>query len=364
MLPKKIKRIGILTGGGDCPGLNAVIRAVTKTAQNNHGIEVMGIFDSYLGLVTENMQLLTNMDVSGILNRGGTILGTSRVNAFAEAHKLGKIPSPKEDWNVVKRIMKRNKIDALVAIGGDGTQRVATRVAKAGIPIIGVPKTIDNDIAETDVTFGFNSAVNVIMEALDRLHTTAMSHHRVMVVEVMGRTVGWLGLEAGVAGGGDVILIPEIPYKEEFVFNRVLERSRTGKRFSLVVISEGAKAKGKQKIFSGNTDASGRKILGGVGEILADRIEEATGLSTRLTKLGHLQRGGSPTAYDRVLATRFGHEAMELLAAGLHGNMVALKGNRIVPVPLEKATVKTKKVPHNHMLIRAARAVGTSFGDM
>ncbi|HUT23131.1 MAG TPA: ATP-dependent 6-phosphofructokinase [Sumerlaeia bacterium] len=357
------KRMAILTGGGDCPGLNAVIRAAAKTAQNDYGVEVIGVGDSYWGLLTEDFRILRNRDVSGILGQGGTILGTSRVDPFAEAHRQGKLPSPREDWDVVKRILRRHKIDGLVAVGGDGTLRVAARAHAAGIPIVGVPKTIDNDIGETDLTFGFNSAVSIVMNALDVLHTTAMSHHRVMVVEVMGRTVGWLALEAGVAGGGDVLLLPEIPYREKAVFERVLERSRTGKRFSIVVVAEGARPRGGGVVHSGETDGAGRNVLGGIGRALAERIGEATGLSARVTTLGHLQRGGPPTAFDRVLASQFGHFAVNLLLAGESGQMAALKGSRIKAVSMDKATRRIKKVPRNHPLIAVARSVGTCFGD-
>ncbi|NQU43833.1 ATP-dependent 6-phosphofructokinase [bacterium] len=363
MIRRNLKRIGILTGGGDCPGLNAVIRAVAKTAQNDHGIEVIGILDSYWGLVCENFNVLTNADVSGILNVGGTILGTSRMDPFKEGHKRGLLPSAEEDWGYVRRLLKRHHIDALVAVGGDGTLRVAARAWEAGIPIVGVPKTIDNDIHETDQTFGFNSAVSIVMNALDILHTTAMSHHRAMVVEVMGRTVGWLALQAGVAGGGDVILIPEIPYNEEIVFERVCERSRIGKRFSIIVVAEGARsAKGKTQ-YSGEMDQSGRKILGGIGRDLGDRIQEGTGISTRVTTLGYLQRGGPPTAFDRLLATQFGHAAVGLIVEEQFGQMVALRGNRIKAVSLEKATTRIKSVQKDNPLLAVARSVGTIFGN-
>jgi len=359
---KRIRRIGILTGGGDCPGLNAVIRAVAKTAQGIYGIEVIGILDGYWGLVSEGFRVLRNEDVSGILNLGGTILGTSRVDPFKEAFELGRLSSPAEDWDYVKGVLNRHSIQGIVAVGGEGTLRVAVRAARAGIPIVGVPKTIDNDVGETDVTFGFDSAVSIVMDALDRLHTTAMSHHRAMVVEVMGRTAGWLALYAGVAGGGDVLLLPEFPYHEEIVFERVRERSRSGKRFSIIVASEGAKAAGGAVICSDKDDGGGRKILGGIGKFLADRIEAATGIETRETVLGYLQRGGSPTAYDRVLATEFGHSVVELLIAGKTGEMVALKGDRIVSVPIEKAVSEIKLVPREHPLVDAALSVGTCFG--
>ncbi len=357
-----IKRIAVLTGGGDCPGLNAVIRAVTKTAQNDYGIEVMGILDSYWGLVNDDMHVLTNRDVSGILGVGGTILGTSRVDPFREGYEKGILDSPDEDWDIVKAVMKKREIDALVAIGGDGTLRVANRAAEAGIPVVGVPKTIDNDIADTDVTFGFNSAVSIVMNAIDILHTTAMSHHRVMVVETMGRHAGWLALEAGVAGGGDIILIPEIPYDINEVFERVEERSRIGKRFSIVVVAEGAKPADGGEVYSGEHDQSGREVLGGIGKHVADQIQENTGLSSRLTDLGHLQRGGPPTAFDRLLATQFGHAAINLLANGTYGHTVVFKAGAIQSSPLSQATRKQKTVPSDHPLIKAAVSVGTSFG--
>lgn len=359
----KIKRIGILTGGGDCPGLNAVIRAVAKTAQNDHGIDVMGIYDSYWGLVSENIAPLSNADVSGILAQGGTILGTSRVDPFAEAHRKGILDSPQENWQVVKKVMKKHRIDALVAVGGDGTLRVASRAFQAGVPIVGVPKTIDNDIPHTEITFGFNSAVSIIMHALDTLHTTAMSHHRAMVVEVMGRSAGWLALFGGVAGGGDVLLLPEIPYREEVVAERVTERNRVGKRFSIIVVAEGARPMRGDVQYTAELDGAGRKIIGGVGKILADRIQEATGIGTRVTTLGHLQRGGSPTSFDRLLATEFGHRAMKLVTEGKLGYMATYRRGRVGEVPLEKAGGKPKRVPRNHPMIATARSVGTCFGD-
>jgi 6-phosphofructokinase 1 len=362
MSANSIRRIGILTGGGDCPGLNAVIRAVAKTAQGIYNIEVVGILDGYSGLVAEQFRPLRNEDVSGILQLGGTILGTSRVDPFQEAFAQGRLKSPAENWEWVKGVLACHHIDGVVAIGGDGTLRVAARAARAGIAIVGVPKTIDNDVAETDVTFGFDSAVSIVMDALDRLHTTAMSHHRAMVVEVMGRTAGWLALYAGVAGGGDILLLPEMPYREEAVFERVQQRERVGKRFSIIVAAEGARPAGGAETCTGKDDGSGRKILGGIGKRLADRIQEATGIETREVVLGHLQRGGPPTAFDRILATQFGHVAMELLVQGKHGEMVALKGNRISAVSLEQATAKAKLVPPDHPLVDAARAVGTSFG--
>jgi len=363
MARRKIKSLGILTGGGDCPGLNAVIRAVSKTAMNDHGLRVVGILDSYSGLVNEVFRELSNNDVSGILATGGTILGTSRLNPFVEAHQRGLIPKPNDDWRYVKKILKRHQIDVLIAIGGDGTLRVAERAYAAGIPIIGIPKTIDNDLSGTDITFGFDSAVSVVMQALDMLHSTAMSHHRAMVVEVMGRTAGWLALHAGIAGGGDIICIPEIPYSEAIVCKRVEQRSRVGKRFSIIVVAEGAQPTGGAQHFSGKADKSGRRILGGIGQQLAECIESETGIATRLTTLGHLQRCGPPTAFDRLLATQLGHEAVRLAMNGEFGRMVAWRRGRVTSVDLKRATARTKRVPPGHRLIAAARSVGTCFGD-
>jgi phosphofructokinase-like protein len=359
-----IKRIGLLTGGGDCPGLNAVIRSVTKTAMNDHNIEVLGVEDGYLGLITNRLRLLTNADVSGILNVGGTILGTSsRDDPF---HYIEHKNGPKVIGDVsdtVVRNYRERKLDALICIGGDGTLAIAHRLSKKRLNIIGIPKTIDNDLCETDYTFGFNTAVSVAMDAIDRLHTTASSHHRVMVIEVMGRYAGWLALESGVAGGGDIILIPEIPYDLQHVCKTVRKRSEYGKRFSIVVVAEGAKPKGGGMLFQKESERPEESRLGGIGTVVGRQIEESSGIETRVTVLGHLQRGGSPTAFDRLLATRFGHRAVEILMQRLFGSMVALKGTKIVPVPIEKAIRRLKLVPPGHPLIDAARSVGTCFGE-
>lgn len=360
----RVRRIGLLTGGGDCPGLNAAIRAVTKTAVREYGMSVVGFKDGYAGLVEDEVRELSYDDVSGILTWGGTILGTSnRADPF-RYRVVGRRTASWRDLSALAvKNARRRGVEALVCIGGDGTLTIARRLVEKGLPCIGIPKTIDNDLRETDVTFGFDSALTTATEAIDRLRTTAESHHRVMVVEVMGRYVGWLGLFAGVAGGGDVILIPEIPYRLEAVCDVVKGRSRKGRRYSIIVVSEGAAAKGGKPVVDRVVADSPDPIrLGGVGRALADEVESRTGLESRVTVLGHLQRGGEPTAFDRVLATRFGEEAVRLAARGRFGRMVGIRGGRIVSAPLAKATAGLKRVPRNLPLIRAARAMGTSFG--
>ncbi|MBN1902306.1 6-phosphofructokinase [Candidatus Sumerlaeota bacterium] len=344
-----MQRIGIVTAGGDCPGLNAVIRGVVKTAQNDYGVEVFGIRDGFVGMVTykgdERGKILTNRDASGILAVGGTILGTARGDVFEAAG------TKEGDYSIFEEAFSSMKIDALICTGGDGTQRMAQKLHTHGFPVVGIPKTIDNDLMETDVTFGFNSAVTIIMEAIDNLHSTAMSHHRALVVEVMGRDVGWLALVAGVAGGGDVILIPETPYEEQAIFDCALERSRKGKRFSIVVVAEGVKPNDK--------NAPQKEIA----RYLSSLIEKETGIETRPVILGHLQRGGPPTAFDRILATQFAVKAVDLVMEGRFGEMAAIQGNDFVSVPISQATKGLKRVPLDHPLIRSAVSVGTSFGS-
>jgi len=346
---KQIRRVGLLTAGGDCPGLNAVIRGVVKTAQNDYGIEIFGIRDGFIGLVKykgeERGKILTNQDTSGILAVGGTILGTARGDVFKEAGK------EEGDYSSFEEAFETLNLDALICAGGEGTQTMADKLHSHGFPVVGVPKTIDNDLLETDVTFGFNSAVTIIMNAIDNLHSTAMSHHRVLVVEVMGRFVGWLALVAGVAGGGDILLIPEIPYEEEEIFKRVWERSKQGKRFSIVVVAEGVEPEDKTQ----------PKCE--IGRYLSELIERETSLEARPVILGHLQRGGPPTAFDRILATQFAVKAVDLVMEGKFGQMVALKGDRYVSVPMADAIRDLKYVPLDHPLIRAAISVGTSFGS-
>jgi 6-phosphofructokinase 1 len=359
------KKMAILTAGGDCPGINAVIRAVTKTAVNDYGMEVVGIEDGYLGLIEGRWHDLAYERVSGILTQGGTILGTSnKANPFKYQVDLGGGKTAFEDVSD-RAIANFEKTGAsvLVAIGGDGTLNISHLLGEKGVPVVGIPKTIDNDVDCTDFTFGFDSAVATAAEGVDKIHTTAQSHHRVMFIEVMGRYVGWLALHAGVAGGGDVILIPEIPYDVDVICEEAVSRSKKGKKFSIVVVAEGARARGGdvvvRKVVRESTDPV---RLGGVGNVLADEVESRTGLETRVTVLGHLQRGGSPTAFDRVLATRFGTDAARLAYDGGFGSMVALRGQDIVAVPISDAIGKLKSVPPDHSLMRSAISVGTSFG--
>ena len=327
--------IGVLTGGGDCPGLNAVIRAIVKKG-TRMGYGFIGIRDGWLGLIENKTVPLTVRSVSGILPRGGTILGTSRTNPYKHEGDLEKALDNIELLG----------LDALICIGGDDTLGVAAKLYEGGIKTIGVPKTIDNDLSGTDVTFGFDTAVNIVTEALDRLHSTTESHHRVMVVEVMGRHAGWIAVHGGIAGGADIILIPERPFKVDDIVEVVNKRREEGKTFSIVVIAEGAipEEVGGHVTKDQELDAFGNVKLGGVGELVAGEVEKRTGLETRYVVLGHLQRGGAPTAYDRVLATRYGVRAVELVEQGRFGQMVALKGNSIVDVSLEAATKKTRTV--------------------
>jgi ATP-dependent phosphofructokinase / diphosphate-dependent phosphofructokinase len=346
-------KIGVLTGGGDCPGLNAVIRAVVRKSILN-GHELIGIREGWKGILEKKFMDLNRDTVSGILHRGGTILGTSRTNVY-------KVPNGKE---IVIKNMKDAGIDALVAIGGEDTLGVASKLYKDGVKVVGVPKTIDNDLNATDFTFGFDTAVNIATEAIDRLHTTAESHNRVIVAEVMGRHAGWIAVYAGMAGGADIILVPEVPYDIDEVCALIKKRHEGGKSFSIVVASEGAVAKKKETGKEGDMvlqdqklDSFGHVRLGGIGNLLADEIEKRTGYETRATVLGHIQRGGSPTAYDRVLGTRFGYFAAELVNEGKWGNMTALKGNDIVAVKLEEATSELKTVD-----LRLLDVAATFFG--
>ncbi len=361
------KRIGILTGGGDCPGLNAVIRAVVKSAVFEYGYEVIGIEDGYEGLVENRARILTSDEVSGILSRGGTILGTSnKANPFdyAEKSDQGEIIKRDRSRDALITFEKWN-LDGLITIGGDGTQTSALRFSEMGIPVVAVPKTIDNDLSATDVTFGFDSALSVATESIDRLHTTGESHKRVMVVEVMGRYAGWIALRSGIAGGGDIILIPEIPYDINVVCSAIQNRSKYGKKFSIVVVAEGAKPMGGEVVIQEILKNSPDPIrLGGIGQVVGKQIEGLTGLETRVTVLGHLQRGGIPTPFDRWLATRFGVHAMEVFKSGKFGRMVALRGWDIVDVSLKEAVARLKKVDPSSEEVRIARSVGTCFGDL
>ncbi len=364
-MAKKRKRVGILTAGGDCPGLNAVIRAVGKSLIIHHDFELIGILDGFRGLVENHMKPLSIEDVSGILTEGGTILGTTnKENPFKYPRRRGKSLTFSDRSDDAIRNAKKAGLDVVVTIGGDGTQSMANGLAQKGLKVVGVPKTIDNDLRGTDRTFGHDTAVSIAAEAIDRLHTTAMSHHRVMIVETMGRYAGWLALRAGLASGGDVILIPELPYSLEKVCERCLERHRRGQRYTIVVVAEGAKPKGGDVVGRKEAaDASDPIRLGGIGHKLAAEIEAATGLETRVTVLGHLQRGGSPTPFDRILATSFGVHAAELVAQGRYGRMAALRGQRITSVPMTKVAGGPRFVPKSSPLVAAARAVGATFAE-
>ncbi len=363
---KKIRKLGILTGGGDCPGLNAVIRAVVNTASRDFGLEVFGIVDGYAGLIHKNVRKLELADVSGILPRGGTILGTSnRDNPFRYSDET---PGGKKEYHDVSaqalKTIEYNEIDVLLAVGGDGTQNIANLFfEKHGLPVIGIPKTIDNDLNGTDVTFGFDTALNTATTAIDKLHSTAEAHHRVMVIEVMGRYAGWIALESGLAGGGDVILIPELPYHIESVCGKIRKRSENGKRFSLVVVAEGAKPEGGEMVVARQVnDASDPIRLGGIAAKIANQVEDMTGIESRFTILGHVQRGGSPTPYDRILATRFGFHAVTAAVNRQFGHLVGLRGNEIKYTPIKEAVAVPRRVKSDDDLVKAAKAVGTCFG--
>ncbi|HEX7085175.1 MAG TPA: ATP-dependent 6-phosphofructokinase [Vicinamibacterales bacterium] len=358
----KLKRIGVLTGGGDAPGLNAVIRAVVKSGVN-HGIEVVGLEDSFDGLIEPNRsRVLTARDVTGILRRGGTILGTvNRGDPFA--YPVETSDGPQDYSQRVVEMFHRMGLDALVVIGGDGTLAIAHKFAKMGIPLVGVPKTIDNDIVGTTNTFGFDTAVSCATDAIDRLHTTAEAHRRIMVVEVMGRYAGWIALYAGLGGGADAILIPEIPFDLKIVAQRIRDRDAWGAYFSIIVVAEGARPVGGKISVIREASAGRVERLGGVGHTVAAALEEMTGKETRTVVLGHLQRGGSPTSFDRVLATRFGGKAVELLLEGQFNRMVAFHPPDIGSVPLEDVVGKQRTVPPDFDVVRTARAIGVSFGD-
>jgi len=335
-------KIGVLTGGGDCPGLNAVIRAAVRKGIFHYKDEFVGFLEGWRGVMENKTMPLDLQAVAGILPRGGTILRTSRTNPAKRPEGIQRCIEN----------LKKNGCDALIALGGDDTQSVAQKLHEAGFPVIGVPKTIDNDLAGTDFTFGFDTAVSIATEAIDRLHTTAEAHNRVIVVEVMGRDAGWIAMYAGLAGGADVILIPEQPFDIEQVAETLRRRHATGRYFSIVVAAEGAQfsldvSSGAPVVQEMTKDEFGHVRLGGIGNLLAREIEQRTGFETRAVVLGHVQRGGSPTAFDRVLATRYGIGAIDLVHANEWGRMVALKGNRIASVPLTEALHKNRKVDHD-----------------
>ncbi len=361
----KTRRIGVLTAGGDCPGLNAVVRAVSKNALK-HGIEVYGFRNGFDGVVKNQFIKIDSHTVSGILTQGGTILGTSNIaNPFK--YTIAPIATPEEPRDVSKiaiHTLQENKIDALVTIGGDGTLHMSQQFIDLGVPVVGVPKTIDNDLSATDVTFGFDSALTIATEAVDRIHTTAQSHHRVMVIETMGRYAGWIALRSAIAGGGDIVLLPEIPYSDDAICEAVESRKRDGKNFSIIVAAEGAKNEAGEmavaKTVAGSTDAI---RLGGLGYRIMNMVEKCTGSESRVVVLGHLQRGGIPTAFDRWLSTRFGAAAVDLILEGRTGNMVSLRGQDIKDVPIKDAIAKLKTVDPDGQEVHTALSVGMSFGS-
>ncbi len=359
----KIKRVGILTGGGDCPGLNAVIRGVAKPA-HDMGLSVLGVLDGFEGLVEGKAIELYNKDVSGILATGGTILGSSnKGDPFHWPEMVGNEIKIVDRSAAALKNYEAWNLDALIAIGGDGTMHISKKLGDMGMNIVGVPKTIDNDLEATDQTFGHDSAVYVVSEALDRLHTTASSHHRVMVIEVMGRYAGWIALNGGLAGGADIILIPELPFDWNVVYERVVRRNALGKRFSIVCVAEGAKAKdGHIIVKEKDIKRTDPNQLGGIGEFVAKKISENTGLETRYTVLGHVQRGGSPTPYDRILSTKFGTYAITMAVKKKFGMMAALKGCEISSVRIADAISRQKLVTPKDQAVLAAHAVGVSFG--
>ena len=358
------KRIGIVTGGGDCPGLNAVIRAVAKSA-TMRGWETLGILGGYEGLLEpRRFRPLDYTALDSLLIRGGTILGTANRGRFSAkvGHGEGR-QLPKELLDETRAGLEALNISALISVGGDGSLSIALQLHEHGIPIVGVPKTIDNDLEGTVMTFGFDSAVSCATEALDRLHTTAESHNRVMVLEVMGRYAGWIALYSGIAGGADVILIPEIPFSYDKVCAKVSEREEKGKKFTLNVVAEGAHEKNGGFVSSGAQEENREARLGGIGAVVAEEVGKRSGKESRCCVLGHLQRGGSPTTFDRALCTMFGAVAVELVAAGDFGKMVAYTGQNVGPIPLRQAVGRLKTVTPDGGLLRTARALGIGLGD-
>ena len=358
-MPSRNLRVGVLTGGGDCPGLNAVIRAVTKSLIVQYDAEVIGFEDGFLGLIEQRTRPLSFRDVSGILTHGGTILGASnKANPFDYAPHGGADVSAE-----IVSFCEDIDLDGVVAIGGDGTMAVAHGLQQRGVNLVGVPKTIDNDLMATDRTFGFDTAVSIATKAIDRLHTTAQSHHRVMILETMGRYAGWIALHAGVASGSDIILIPEFPYDIEEVARVCQDREDSGQQFTIICVAEGARPeKGEMVVKDKIEDSPDPVRLGGVGERIQDQLEDRLRSEIRTTTLGHVQRGGTPTAYDRNLATSFGSYAAFMIAERRYGHMVALQENRLTSVPFEEVAGKTRKVPPNAPMLTAALSLGTSFG--
>jgi phosphofructokinase-like protein len=356
--------IGILTGGGDCPGLNAVIRAVVKSA-TKRGWDTIGFLGGYEGLLNPmRHRPLDYREMEALLFVGGTILGTSNKGRFAAKTGHGQLQQiPEEILEEARANFHKLGLRALVTVGGDGSLTIAQRLFERGVPLVGVPKTIDNDLEATAITFGFDSAVACATDALDRLRTTAQSHERVMVLEVMGRYAGWIAAHAGIAGGGDVILIPEIPFRYESICARIAQREREGKRFTLIVVAEGAREEGKDFVTSGPEEKQREARLGGIGAVVADQVQKRTGKETRVCVLGHLQRGGAPTTFDRLLCTRFGARAVQLIAEEKYGYMVALRPPDTVAVKLTEAIGRLRTVPLEGDIVQTGRALGISFGD-
>ena len=360
-MESKVKTFGVLTSGGDAPGLNAAIRAVCRTAINKYGMKAIGIRNGYRGLIKGDMFELTHSDLVGILTEGGTILGTAREKPF-------KKPQPDPETGLlpveaIKENYKKWNLDALVCIGGNGTNTTAALLQRAGLNVVGLPKTIDNDIVYTDMTFGFHTALDVATDAIDRIHSTAHSHSRIMVIEVMGHKAGWLGLYSGIAGGGDVILIPEIPYDISSVAKKVMERKNLGKNFSIVIVAEGAMNLEEARMDKKEFKAARKAMPYSIAYRVAHELENATGLESRVTVLGYLQRGGTPSASDRILATQVGCAAAEFMARGDFGKLVAIQNGKITGVPLENIAGQVKNIPVDHPLIEQARNLGFSFGD-
>ncbi|MBI9045658.1 MAG: 6-phosphofructokinase [Anaerolineaceae bacterium] len=360
-----MKRFAILTGGGDAPGLNAVIRAAVKTAINEYHAIIFGVRDGFDGFINEGgISPLTLKMVRGILPRGGTILGAAnRGNPFARKIMVNGKEVVEDITSQIIENIHALELDVLLVVGGDGTLRIANELQQIGVPIIGIPKTIDNDICGTDYSFGFDTALTTATDAIDKLHTTAEAHHRVMVLELMGRDAGFITLHAGLAGGADVILIPEIPFNFEYVCEKVLDRLDKGQYFSIIAVSEGARPLGKDQIFKIEGDGVFSARLGGIGQLVGQNIFEYTGIETRVTTLGHLQRGGGPSAFDRSLATRFGSYAVRLANEGKFGRMVALREGKIIDIPLEDAAKRPRQVYIHGDAVQTARSLNISFGD-
>lgn len=357
----QVKTFGVLTSGGDAPGLNAAIRAVCRTAINKYGMKAIGIKNGYRGLIKGDLFEITNDMLVGILTEGGTMLGTSREKPFKKPQadaKTGLLPI-----EAIKENYKKWNLDALVCIGGNGTNTTAALLQRAGLNVVGLPKTIDNDIVQTDMSFGFHTALDVATDAIDRIHTTAHSHSRIMIIEVMGHKAGWLALYSGIAGGGDVILIPEIPYDINSVAKKVIERKNLGKNFSIVVVAEGAMNLEEAKMEKKEFKAQRKAMPYSIAYRVAHELEKATGLESRVTVLGYLQRGGTPSASDRILATQVGCAAAEFLHRGEFGKLVAIQNGKIVGIPLEEIAGQVKNIELTNPLIGHARSLGISFGD-